>query len=536
MHVREIHLEAFMSHDNVKVQLPERGIVLVTGLNGRGKSALVIESIATACWGKTLRLTPPWRAEEGLAAIKTPEVHIERRRAGKKPAQLSFARPGERAAKYDTASKAQEALNGIIGEYDVWRRTSVFSSADANHFSVASDKERKLLFEAILGLDRFDTALKRCREEMREVGAKVKTFEAQAAVLKERINGLTDRLKDLDETEASETLVAGTLVPAEKVERMKRLEVELTTRRKQLEVESQNIAREVLQADAEHRTRKAESDRLDRDACPTCGHAIPEAQRRKLRQVTQHACDHAEQLREQVRERRAAISLEIEGLDEEREDVRTLLRKAEATQRDHAQLEKNRAARADKRALLEHQIKENTKEHDKAKERYALMCHEYDELEVCETVLGLKGVRAHMLGDAMGAITSLANAWLKRLFPGVTVLLHEDGDKVALEVKGLGHDYGYRACSSGMRRRIDIALLLALSDLEAASRSTQPGTLILDEVADSLDEEGIPAFGDMLVDLAETRAIVLISHKPELYESLPFAMRLVVEDDGVRMM
>lgn len=534
MHVRSICLQKFMSHDAVEIAVPERGIVLVTGRNGLGKSSLFIESIAAACWGRTMRGTPPWRDEEGSTAIVTTEVEVERKRAGKKPAVLTWHRPGERATRYDTPSKSQDALSGIVGSFDIWRRTSVFSSADAAHFSLASDKDRKLLLENILGLERFDVALKACREELREVGAKIKTFESQAAVLDERLRGIAQRLQDLLETETTETAVVGEPIPADKLARMRKVHAEITTRRKQLESESRMLEREVMRSESEARAAKQHCDRLDHDACPTCAQPIPETQRKTLRAGVTAAQLAAQRMRDDVHTRARALSDEIESLDEERRELEVFFAKAEGVARDYAQLEKNRKARADKQRLLEHQLEETTGERDKAKERYMLMCHEYDELEVCEQVLGLKGIRAHMLGDAMQAITDLSNRWLRRLFPGTSVLLHEEGDKVVLEIHGLAHGYGYAASSSGQRRRIDIALLLALSDLEAASRGKPPGTLFLDEVADSLDEEGIQSFSDVLTDLAATRAVVLISHNPDLYESLPYAARVVVEEGRVR--
>ena len=58
MNVHEIRLTGFMSHDDTAVALPDRGLVVLTGDNGAGKSSL-IEAVAVALWGKTLRGTDP---------------------------------------------------------------------------------------------------------------------------------------------------------------------------------------------------------------------------------------------------------------------------------------------------------------------------------------------------------------------------------------------------------------------------------------------------------------------------------------------
>jgi DNA repair exonuclease SbcCD ATPase subunit len=53
-------LKNFMSHDSSEVELPPSGIILVTGDNGAGKSAIA-EAIAYGHWGKMLRNDIPWR-------------------------------------------------------------------------------------------------------------------------------------------------------------------------------------------------------------------------------------------------------------------------------------------------------------------------------------------------------------------------------------------------------------------------------------------------------------------------------------------
>jgi DNA repair exonuclease SbcCD ATPase subunit len=70
--------------------------------------------------------------------------------------------------RFESKTQAQNALDALIGPYDVWRRSSTFSSQDAAHFSLATDSERKRLLETILGLDIFDTALEECRIDLRK--------------------------------------------------------------------------------------------------------------------------------------------------------------------------------------------------------------------------------------------------------------------------------------------------------------------------------------------------------------------------------
>ena len=154
---------------------------------------------------------------------------------------------------------------------------------------------------------------------------------------------------------------------------------------------------------------------------------------------------------------------------------------------------------------------------------------EIAELKASEKVLGLQGVRTHILGGALAGIESAANHWLTRIgWEGLSIELKpysetQQGvvrDKISLKINGTDGDNGYEGMSSGQKRRIDVAILFALAEFAAGARGVVPGTLWLDEIMDSLDDEGIAAVSSVLRELATDRAIVVISHNEELADAL----------------
>lgn len=164
------------------------------------------------------------------------------------------------------------------------------------------------------------------------------------------------------------------------------------------------------------------------------------------------------------------------------------------------------------------------------------------ELRVVTDVLGLRGVRAHVLGQALGGIEAVANIYLGRIAQKPMSLrlksyTESDAgnvqDKISLEVEGAGGGYGYKASSGGERRRIDAALLLALAEVSSAASGREPGTLFFDEVFDAVDDGGVDAVVDCLVELAEERALVVITHKQDLAARIPAAKRVTVVDGRV---
>jgi len=164
-------------------------------------------------------------------------------------------------------------------------------------------------------------------------------------------------------------------------------------------------------------------------------------------------------------------------------------------------------------------------------------------LEAVEQVLGVRGVRAHVLGEALRGIEAVANYWLAKVAgEGLELTLDPYSEKasggvsdaIALKVAGAGGGFGYKAASGGERRRIDIALLLALAEVsQAASGRDGQGTLFFDEVFDALDGEGAGAVCAALAELAQTRCVVVISHSSTLVETLQPTLRLHVKGGRV---
>lgn len=531
MKARKIILENFMTHEQTEVSLPETGVMLITGPNGAGKSALVVESVAQAYFGRTLRGKPPWSGDPASVRVVTDLLDITRRKQGQK---LIWHLHGELPTTYDTPTKAQAALQGFVGTFDVWRRTSVFSSSDAAHFSLARDRDRKLLLETILGLDRFDPALQRCRVDLRDATNALRTLEAKAMVLRERIKGTLDRLRDLEDAEESEEAVVEPLISAEKLAsgRARLLVIRELCEKQEIRRVAMERENHKCSADAQQKVRAR--NLLDHDNCPTCAQPIPTSLRASLHAEVEAAVEKSQQNEESFKAARVKQRADVGALQEEADKIRALLTHAAAIERDHVRLRQNQEQRVEKRSLFLEELRAAKESLRKTEADMLLMRRDVAELEVVERVLGLRGVRAHMLGSAMAAITALANGWLARLFPGVTLSLKETNDQIELNLHGLKHEYGYHAASSGQRRRVDIAILLALSDMEAASRGVEREMLIFDEVGDTLDvEQGLPAFIEVVQEIAEERCVVIVSHNQALMEGLQPTARLYVADGQV---
>lgn len=540
MHLKNLTLKNFMNYDTLTLALPDRGVVSVCGDNGAGKSAL-IEGLSYAISGKTLRGTDPWRegqAGECCAHVVTSagEFLIERSRGKSGSPKLSWGRVGEPAVKYDTTTKAQAALDRVVGDWDVWRRASVFSSSDAAHFTLAPDSERKRLLEAVLGIDVFDAALDACRAELKKAENDYAGDARRVAVLEERKAGLVRRAED-----AKNALIAlkATDVVACSDEDIKTLEAQYVRDRTSLtkvDAEVANVRRSLEEAqragtltEGAARALYAQLEKLRGDVCPTCGQAIAKAHKSRLEKELQAekikgetARGASDRLATLAREELVDLQAERDVFGQRVIDAEHVLAVSKSRRGDATRLTEAYAA-----AQVE--LQKTEEEHARLVSSTLAATLNLLEMRAAETVLGVRGVRTQVVARALGGIEAATNAYLSRIAdPGVALRLRsyteqKSGkvvDSLSLDVEGLADGKGYKGCSSGQRRRVDVALLLAFGEVAAAAMSTVPGTLFIDEVFDSLDDGGIERVEGIIRELAADRCVVVITHVGEVVSAL----------------
>lgn len=550
MNVVYLSLAGFTAHENTSIDLPDRGVVVIVGPNGSGKSSLV-EAASYAGWGRTLRGTDPWvPGKAGSVVMECAaggtglSVVWRRTPAGGKT--VGFGTGAEDCPTYENNTKTLEALEQILGPWEVWRRTRVFSSADAAHFSASTDAERKRLVEEILGLSRYDRAQGLCTAARKAAAELLSAARAAQAVAQERERGAA-RLSSA----AQEVLVQALPPPVdaaalvEKCAQLMKLSSAAQDDTDLSRAENQRLNGElrVLERADEDALRKLRVAETSGGVCSArCGHACghpTDAQLAELR--AEHAAGkavraaersalrtraevQAERIREGMEESSALSAAAAKARHEAGSATQATARRAYAQQQmDAAQVELAAAELAVKLAG----------------EDLAATSGKVEVLEHVAVVLGMKGVRAHVLGQALGGLEAGATYWLSRLsgdLMRIRVSAYTEkksgglSDAISIQVApGAGDFRAYDSLSGGERRRVDVSLMLALGDVAAAAHAQGPGTTFVDEAFDALDAAGTRAVCGVVEDLGRDRCVVVITHSEELAAAIRADLRLRVD-------
>jgi len=536
LHLRQLNLTNLATHSSTQVDLPEQGLVVIKGGNGSGKSTL-LEAVATACWNESLRGEMPWReGEPGAASITTDALRITRKRSKGGTSKLEWQPLEGDAVTYETSTKAQTALEAVIGSYDVWRRTCVLSSLDSAAFSLARDSDRKKLLEEFLGLTMFDVALDACRKDKKEANAKAAKAGADHKEVNLRLSFAQSQLSQAQKDRDSLLADTGGMDLDALKEEGKRLAKLVESSAKdasdaQARLSNLNVTKATRKssiASEEERLR-----RLGKDSCPTCG------------QNTKHTHDV---MAKELDTLKAKLAVEMEQLDQEiqaaKDDLEDLQAEHKKLSEKLAQMREqyNLAAsqsklrqavteRCDTAAKEVEQLEAKLKD---AANKAAIASQDAAIMEAVEQVLGLRGVRAQVLDHALGALEQQANAWLSRmptdagsltlkLTGSTTQKSGNTVDAISLKVR----DRSYASCSGGERRRVDVALLLALRELAVAAHG-RDGSLLCDEVFDALDSQGQADVSTALAEMAQDRLVMVVTHSPELAKALHPNMQISV--------
>lgn len=555
-----LELTNFAWYRETQQWLPASGLTLITGRNGSGKSTL-IEGVCWILYGETVRGAAPETAAgpcSGSLAFTAAghEWYAERSRSNAKTLLRLLCDGTDVSGQ--TATETQRKIEGLLGPWNRFVSTRVFSREFMARFGSSTDKERKALLEGMLGLEQFDAALAAARADLNLQQRALASAERAVQTHGESLSKIRARLDSMDpptvpaaelqgEVEKAEADLAAKETAHGQVDNMARkaaARAALTAGEVRHNKQTYTAAQERIK-----RLKGRWSTLLTEGSCPACRRAITttdqegfgaclEAERAPLEAEVAQAEENlasAELEAEEAIEESTALQVRAAGLDKGIRAARHtlgLLRTAKA----------QAEGRERERTTLEQQATEAEQEQLRAQVELDSGRHRAAVIEVAVEALGLRGARTLLLGRALGRLEVEANAVLGELGYPIKVRVRgtdklksgREVDAISIATEGAcGAEY--RALSTSEKSRVDTALLLGLASLLAKDDG---GLIAFDEVFDSLDEEGIEPLAAYLAKLSERRQVVVISHHPELRSLFPRGdiIRIRRGDDGASVL
>lgn len=145
-----------------------------------------------------------------------------------------------------------------------------------------------------------------------------------------------------------------------------------------------------------------------------------------------------------------------------------------------------------------------------------------------------KGVRSHIMDLVTPYLTQQANKYLSILTDGtlsVIIGVNEETDSLDLRVNNINGANDYELNSKGEKKRIDLAISLAMQDYVMSRSNIKPSFIGYDEVFDGLDGVGIERIMTVLKErIKDIPSIFVISHNSNLKEL--FENTITVEKKG----
>lgn len=152
-----------------------------------------------------------------------------------------------------------------------------------------------------------------------------------------------------------------------------------------------------------------------------------------------------------------------------------------------------------------------------------------------------QGIKSYILDDITPFLNRRVNKYLDKLTSGhievkfttqTTLKSGETREKFSIEISNQDGGQEYSANSGGERKRIDLAINLALQDLVASRSNKRINIAIWDEVFDALDEVGIEKVIELLQELSEEKSTILVVSHNQHLQSYFTNIITVVKKDG----
>jgi DNA repair exonuclease SbcCD ATPase subunit len=522
MKIKSLYIKNFFSIQELHLDLETKGITCIEGKNkdtggsiGVGKSS-IYEAMVWGLFGRTIRksvqdsLVNNKAKKECQVTIQLDE-EIEICRVVKPP--YLHIKIGDKTHIKESYQDTQKFIEDTLSiNYKSFLVANVFGQQNEVDFISASLEDKRIMLKTFLGLEEFFTLRDKFKLKKTEVTNKIKsieyTIESNSKIVtkaEKSIKTAEDNIKAIKEKfKLTSNYRLEDIVQAEKAAEYHKKKRDLATNN------LININKSITTLEI----------RLKSNTCKYCDSTLTALTPGEVHDIgveieesKVYAEDLAEEFANYDKEYKLALSsipissseyYKIKDIENHESDLKTNI----TLKKEHEELIKEELARKEKQ-------------------------NKYLEiLKFWEIVFSEQGIVKYIIHNVLDHFNNRCMYYLSILTNGKGAIKFNDSFEESITINGL--PTYYHSLSGGERKKINLAVLLALQSLLDFTSKAKFDLILLDEVVESIDDESISSFYSLLNELSKNKAVYIISHNTTLKEYLTDKRKIkLVKSKGV---
>lgn len=527
--LKRVKYQNFLSVGNKAIEIDLLyPLTIITGNNGAGKTAGVIDAVYFALFGKSIRKTnKPLLVnninKKGLRVELDFEANgIEYKVVrGISPNIFEIYKEGNLINQDARVYDYQDELEKIIGVGEETIKQIVFlNSTNYKPFSKCTAAEKKKIIDDLFGLSIVSRYYDEAKRKYIDIRNEIDKIEMKMNILIDQKRKIENMLNS---GTSSEEEYRGMIEEAK--QKLHELDMKIEQKRidmlnvkfdkdKLLEIEKIMHGLEVKRKEMQNKIEIFKNDK-----CPTCERPFSTADTKilnklqeKLKEI-EKAIDEARNIKNNMKneeKRLKEIEKEIRVLEAKKHSVEKEIVKIQAKIENSKKMhDKMKEKIMNEKIVLEKEIEENERKINDLKEKYQY-------LEVLRNVLDDNIIKRFVLQKYIPIFEKFVKEFLAIMEFPYSIKIDDDLSITCL----LGSkEIPYWNLSEGQRLRVDLAFMMALRKIAQIRSSFICNYLVLDEIgSSSLDEEGLMNFIQLLNKLAmqENLNVFLITHNSDI--------------------
>jgi len=420
----------------------------------------------------------------------------------KKPPRLTLEIDGKNYTQ-DSIAETQKYLETTLNtNYSVFTASMVFGQANTMNFLTATAEEKRAIIQSFLSVgDLFRNRATIRSVKSRSLSAK-KVAEALMNSSQQDVNAMKGKLQTIQKNRRR----AADLLSADTKKFISKYTVpEIAA----LESERHDLEREISQKQHQkmmHERSIAWRKQQLEDDPPKC---------EKCDWISQHQWDQREELKAELEKDLSEVKRyekEIKALNKKVDSIRIPI-----SAHDLETVENYKDSLRSEE-FYKKQITVKKKEVDLHGEEVLRHQKQYDIMKFWETAFSEAGLIKYIIRNILDFFNERSNFYMFALSKGRFSVEFDDSlEETIYNEKEPCH---FDSLSGGEKKRVSLAVMLALNDLLLLTGKERSNIIFFDEVADTLDAQGVNDLFEVMKELSVEKKVFIITHNEEFISLL----------------